>query len=244
MIKPVFTSDQVYHIYNRGVEKRNIFLDAQDYFRFIHNLFEFNDEAPAENIYYKLPQLQAYESKAQSYEVQLRKIGVGVEKKTRKLLVEIMIFTLMPNHFHLLLRQKKEGGIVRFMQKLGTGYTNYFNKKYERVGSLFQGRFKAVLTGKESHLFYLPFYIHTNPLDLLFHDWQEKGIKNYQSAMKFLETYRWSSFPDYIDKKNFPSITQRGFLSDFLGDAKQYREDTLKWLKDSNSEAIEKVILE
>ena len=81
MIKPVFTSDQVYHIYNRGVEKRNIFLDAQDYFRFIHNLFEFNDEAPAENIYYKLPQLQAYESKAQSYEVQLRKIGVGVEKK-------------------------------------------------------------------------------------------------------------------------------------------------------------------
>ncbi len=123
MIKPAFVNNQVYHIYNRGVEERKVFLDKEDYFRFVHNLFEFNDEAPAMNLYYKLFQLQA-----QSYEVQLRKVKV-MEREPRKLLVEILLFCLMPNHFHLLIKQKVDNGIVKFMQKLGTGYTNYFNKK-------------------------------------------------------------------------------------------------------------------
>src|SRR3989344_6026710 len=123
MKKPQFTTDAFYHIYNRGVEKRKIFLDKDDHFRFIHDLFEFNDEAYALNIYYKLPSLT-------SYEVQPRKMS------KRKLLVEIIAFCLMPNHFHLLLRQNADSGIVRFMQKLGTGYTMYFNQKYQRVGGL------------------------------------------------------------------------------------------------------------
>ena len=122
MKKPVFINSEVYHIYNRGVEKRKTFLDDKDYFRFIHNLFEFNDDAPAMNLYYKLPQIQ-------SYEVQLRKIH-KIERQPRKLLVEIIAFCLMPNHYHILIKQKVDNGIVRFMQKLGTGYTNYFNKKF------------------------------------------------------------------------------------------------------------------
>ncbi|MBI4653041.1 transposase [Candidatus Kuenenbacteria bacterium] len=224
MLKPPFVEDEIYHIYNRGVEKRNIFLDDKDYLRFIHDLFEFNDEEPALNIYYRLPQIK-------SYEVEPRKIE---KTRIRKLLVEILVFTLMPNHFHLILKQKKEGGIVRFMQKLGTGYTMYFNQKYERVGSLFQGKFKAVHIEKESHFTHLPFYIHTNPL------------KNLGNSISKLEEYRWSSFPDYIGKKNFPSVTSRELFLDFFGGEEKYLEQTKQWIKErkNNFEKIKEITLE
>ncbi len=212
MKKPIFTKDQIYHIYNRGVEKRNIFLDDQDYFRFIHNLFEFNDEN--------------YSS--QNVKVQPWK---RCEKK-RELLTEILMFTLMPNHFHLLLKQKKENGIIKFMQKLGTGYTMYFNKKYDRVGGLFQGRFKAVIIKEDVHFIHLPYYIHANPLKLIEPNWKTEGLKDHKKAVDFLENYRWSSFLDYIGKKNFPSVTQREFFLDIFKGCKNYKEQTKNWLRD------------
>ncbi len=236
MQQPIFAVNQIYHIYNRGVEKRNIFLDDQDRFRFIHDLFEFNDEAPAANIYYKINKLLEF----QSYEVKPRKI----ERVPRKTLVDILVFCLMPNHFHLLIKQKVENGIVKFMQKLGTGYTMSFNQKYERSGSLFQGTYKAVLVEKDSHFIHLPYYIHSNPLDMKFPEWRNKEIKNYKEAMKFLESYRWSSFPDYIGKKNFPSVTQREFLLDFFKGPEQYKKDTLEWLEEMDLEEIKDSILE
>lgn len=130
------------------------------------------------------------------------------------------------------------------MHKLGTGYTNYFNQKYERTGSLFQGTYKAVAVTGESHFIHLPYYIHINPLDLEMPEWREREIKDYKKAMKFLENYRWSSFPDYIGKKNFPSVTQRGFLLEFFGGPEQYKKDTIKWLKEMDLEEIKDLILE
>jgi putative transposase len=155
MKKPQLENNEIYHILNRGVEQRNIFLDDKDYLRFIHDLYEFNDEAPAENIYYKSISLE-------SYEVKPRKI------RERKSIVEILAFCLMPNHYHLLLKQKKDNGISKFMQKLGTGYTMSFNKKYKRKGTLFQNTYKAILIDKQNHFYNLPYYIHLNPLDLKF----------------------------------------------------------------------------
>lgn len=228
MQKPKFVENQIYHIFNRGVEKRDVFLGGGDYFRFIHDLFEFNDEGPVFNVSYY------FDSQSKKIESQY----LEKERRPRKLLVEILVFTLMPNHFHLLLKQKKDGGIVKFMQKLGTGYTNYFNKKYERVGGLFQGRFKAALVSEEAHFIHLPFYIHTNPLALIY--------GSSTSIMKFLENYRWSSFPDYIGKKNFPSITSRDFILNFFGGEKEYKNATQDWLKESgeNSRKIKEVVLE
>lgn len=239
MKKPAFVNNKIYHIYNRGVEKRKVFLNKEDYFRFVHDLFEFNDEAPAMNLYYKLPNFQ-------SYEVGLRKIGKETKKmrEPRKLIVEILAFCLMTNHFHLLLRQKIEGGIVTFMQKLGTGYTNYFNKKYERVGPLFQGKFKAALVNQESHFIHLPYYIHANPIDIVKSDWREEKTNNLEKTIKFLETYRWSSYLDYIGKRNFPSVTQREFLLDFFEGPKEYKKEMYKWLKELDIGTLKDVMLE
>jgi len=215
MKKPNFISGNIYHIYNRGVEKRDIFMEDLDYFRFIHDLFVFN------NIDAVLP--------------------MEIQPPKRKLMVEILAFALMPNHFHLLIRQKEKEGIVKFMQKLGTGYTMYFNQKYERVGSLFQGRFKAVAVLKEKHFLYLPFYIHLNCLDLIEPDWRNGKIENLKKAIKFLESYRWSSYLDYIGKKNFPSVTQRQFLLKCFGEEKEYKKSTVEWLKEVNQEKLKEI---
>jgi putative transposase len=219
MKKPVFVNGHVYHIFNRGVEKRNIFMDDGDYFRFVHDLYVFNNEEQVANLNYY------FNSKSRSVEKRYLKRDTG----PRKLLVDVLVFTMMPNHFHLFLRQTGDNGIVKFMQKLGTGYTNYFNKKYERVGSLFQGRFKAALVDRESHFIHLPFYIHTNPLDL-----------NYRSStsIDFLEGYRWSSFPDYVGKRNFPSVTERGFILDIFGGHEKYREYMVERLKQADGEQL------
>ena len=224
MEKPQFVNREMYHVYNRGVEKRDVFLEKTDYLRFVHDLFEFNDEAPALNFRYKLPQYQLHE-------VELREVEIK-ERKPRKLLVEILAFCQMPNHYHLLLRQKIDNGIVRFMQKLGTGYTNYFNTKEERVGALFQGRFKATYINREEYLEYLFYYIHFNCLDLIEPSWREGKIENYQKAINFLNSYRWSSHLDYIGKKNFSSITQREFLLDIFNGKENYKKSVKKWLKE------------
>jgi putative transposase len=222
---------EIFHILNRGVDKRKIFLTDKDYFRFIHNLFEFNDVRPAFNLG------RSFE-KSQLIDLRNRTI------KPRGLIVEILAFCLMPNHFHLLMRQKKDNGITNFMRKLSVGYANYFNQKYERTGALFQGRYKAVLVNKESHFVHLPYYIHLNPFDLVESDWRVGKIKNYQKAIKFLESYRWSSHLDYIGQKNFPSVTQREFLLTFWGGSENYRKEIMNWLKEMDLTEMKGLILE
>jgi putative transposase len=218
MERPVFDEETIYHIYNRGVEKRNIFSNDRDRFRFIHDLYEFNDEDPASNMWY-------YFNRKIS-EVQPHYHNIPRERKKRKLLVEILAFVLMPNHYHLLLRQVKENGIIRFMQKLGTGYTMYFNKVYNRSGVLFQGRYKSIAVAEEPHFIYLPFYIHANPLKTY------RGSTSLDGMMKFLEGYRWSSFPDYLGRKNFPSLTSRTFLSQYFGGPKAFFAEMRGLLKE------------
>lgn len=230
--KTVFIENNIYHLCNRGVEKRKIFLQEKDYFRFIHDLYEFNDEAPADNLYYKTPALQSYEARPHKH------------RNKRELLVELLAFTLMPNHYHLLVRQIHENGIMRFLHKLGGGYATYFNQKYRRTGSLFEGRFKSVLVERQAHFIHLPFYIHANPLDLKFPTWRQRELAKPQDAMKFLENYRWSSFPDYIGKRNFPSVTQRKFLLQFFGGPEAYKKQTLSLLHEMDLESISEVALE
>ena len=220
---------QIYHMYNRGVDKRDIFMDDEDRIRFIHDLFEFNDSNPAPNLNDILSS-----KKSKFLEVGLPEI----ERKPRKVVVEILAFCMMDNHFHMIVRQKVENGITEFMRKLGTGYTNYFNKKYERTGALFQGRFKSVCIKNDSHLMYLPLYLHLNPLDFKFHEWREKKIKDYMGAIEFLDSYRWSSYMDYTGQKNFPSLINKDFILSRIGDEKKFKKEVVHWLKNFDESQI------
>jgi putative transposase len=223
MKHPPFINLHIYHIYNRGVEKRKVFLDGQDRFRFIHDLYEFNDEDPVLPANIRLSARRP--SQAQCLEVEPLNI-----RKKRKLLVDILVWCLMPNHFHLLIRQRKDNGIVLFMQKLGTGYTMYFNQKYHRVGPLFQGRFKAVLVENDNYLLHLSRYIHLNPIELIEPNWKVNGISALSKCNRFLEKYRFSSYLDYINKKNFPSITERGLINQYFKDTKEYKKFMVEYI--------------
>ena len=220
MKRPPFINSHIYHIYNRGVEKRKVFLDDQDHFRFIHDLYEFNDENPVINVNYRLQHKQS-----KYMEVQLPYI-----KNERKLLVDILVWCLMPNHYHLLLRQRIDNGIVLFMQKLGSGYTNYFNLKYERVGSLFQGRFKALLVENDNYLLHLSRYIHLNPVELIEPNWKTKGIKSLSKSNKFLQKYRYSSYLDYTGRKNFPSLIHKAFINQYFESPQEYKNFIQEWV--------------
>jgi len=144
-----FSTGEYYHIYNRGTEKRDIFLDKADYLRFIVLLYISNNiEA-------------VHISNLREQGKFLRDI-INLERK--ETLVDIGTYCLMPNHFHLLIKEKRAGGISEFMKKISTGYSMYFNKRYERTGRLFEGTFKSVHADSDEYLKYLFAYIHLNPI--------------------------------------------------------------------------------
>lgn len=228
----------LYHILSRGVDKRKLFLNDEDYLRGIHDLFEFNDTEPVENFGH------FFRNQNQYIDVRRRYIETKREKRKRKLLVKIHTFCLMPNHYHLLLSEATENGIPLFMKKFNGGYARYFNEKYERKGTLFEGRYKKVIIKDEAHFVHLPYYIHLNPLDLIAPEWRGRKLNNFKKAMNFLDTYRWSSHLDYAGEKNFPSVTQRDFLLGFFEGPKQYRRGITDWLKELSIEDMRDLVLE
>ena len=150
----------------------------------------------------------------------------------------------MPNHYHLLLKQKIKNGITEFMRKLGGGYVNYFNLKYQRVGTLFQGKFKSVLIENTSQLLYIPHYIHLNPLDKFIPKWREKKINNKQQAINFLNSYKWSSYSDYAGKLRFPSVLEKDILSEYFGGSDKYIKDLYSFINNMDLSEISDLLLE
>ncbi len=177
MRKIPFISGEYYHVYNRGVDKRIIYLDDRDYFRFLKEMRFMNSLNSVTNIY----------KKEHSCETESRNFRKEDEK-----LVDIVAYCLMPNHFHLILRQVVDGGISKFMQKVAIGYTQFFNLKYARTGVLFQGAFKAKPTIENAYLLHLLRYIHQNPAELF--GGSDADLKSR------LSLYKWSSLPFYLDE--------------------------------------------
>lgn len=232
----------IYHTLSRGVDKRKIFLDNQDYFRFIHNLFILNNQ---EVVYTTLYSFINMDFASPNIKTGLGKKNQSLNKrKPRKLLVDIYAFCLMPNHYHLLLSPKVKDGIPKFMKKLNMAYAKYFNRRYKRKGTLFESRYKFVLVNNEPHFYHLPYYIHLNPLDLKFPEWREGKLRSYRQALKFLEDYRWSSHLDYIGIKNFPSVTDRNFLIEVFEGTAKYKQSIEQWLKELELEAFKDLVLE
>lgn len=186
---------ELFHTLNRGVEKRDVVLDNSDRLRFLHDLYVFNDLNEAPN--YVLAKRHT--------------------SRDRQKLVDIHAFCLMKNHYHLLLSECLENGISLFLKKLNGGYAKYFNERYSRSGALWQGKTRKIRIEKDPHFLYIPFYIHLNPLDYKYPSWRNGSVSDVRNTLKYLAKYRWSSFLDYTNRRNFPSIIYTDTLSELLG---------------------------
>ena len=153
-------------------------------------------------------------------------------------IVFIGAWVLMPNHFHLYLTSNAEAllpqgyAIVVFMQKVLTAYSKYFNAKYNRTGSLFESKFKSVHIENEVQAKYLFSYIHLNPLKLIDSKWKEYGIKNKKKALSFLNSYKWSSYLDYLEvfRPENKIVNKVNFL-DYFGVKKDFQNEIFDWIK-------------
>lgn len=214
--KTEFASGNYFHIYNRGIEKRKIFLEYNDYQRFLILLYLCNNIDPVD--------IRDLFNKGLTF-------GEIFSIERKNILVDIGAYCLMPNHIHLLLKAKNENGIPLFMQKLFTGYTMYFNKKNKRTGRLFESTFKSNLIDTDEYLKYLFAYIHLNPIKLIEPEWKEAGIKNFNKSKDFLNDYLWSSFSQYTNLVKDKSILNKQEFPEYFEDYKEFNDFIEDWLK-------------
>ncbi len=212
--KEKFVTGEIYHIVLRGIDGKELFKDVDDHYRGIFSIYEFNNSKSIEILKRRRDRFRIKKH------LKLAKLGgdpTSAQSDLRDKLVEVLLFSLMPNHTHFLVRQIKDGGIVKFMAKLGGGYARYFNLKYGRKGYVFQSRFLAVPIKTDEQLKVVFAYIHTNSVSLIEPKWKEKGIRSFNKVIKFIKKYKWSSFSDYLGKQNFPSVTDREFMLEIFG---------------------------
>lgn len=227
-----FINGEIYHLYNRGVEKRKIFVDENDKFRFVFSLYECNDQNPV------IMRDRIFKRKERNLKLRpiIKKVSISPTsgRLKRERLVDILVFCLMPNHYHLVVKQLVDGGISRFMIKLGDSYVKYFNDRHKRtgLGSLFQGKFKSKIIESNDQLLSLVTYVHLNPIGIVENNWKEEGIKDTDVAKEFLENYRWSSYFDYFGKTNFPSVIQKDtILKVFAGAGANFENTGMENIK-------------
>ena len=217
--------DEWYHCYNRGVDKRRVFEAPRDYERFLLLLYLCN---ASERLHV-----------SDLYNRSLEKVfgNQSLAKERGESIVEIGAYSLMPNHFHMALKEIKEGGISLFMQKVMTGYTMYFNTKNDRTGALFAGTFKAKHVDDDRYFKKLLSYIHMNAAELVEPEWR-RGVGRISGVKKFLMSYRYASLPDFMSRFNLDmshggilSIRVRDYfdarppVAEMLREAKEYYKD-------------------
>ncbi|MDO8183850.1 MAG: transposase [bacterium] len=204
MRKVDFANGEIFHVYNRGVDKRPIVFDKKDSDRFIKSLIEFNSEKPIGSIF------------ENSFE--------GNKKDGGQKLVKIICYCLNPNHYHILLEQVTDKGIEKFMHRLGTGYSKYFNHRYKRSGALLQGRFKAVHVTDNRYLLHLSAYINLN--DLV-----------HQLGRPTSKLVR-SSWGEYLKQSKNSLVNPEIILDQFdnIEDYKKFTEEALEIIKENKEE--------
>lgn len=198
--KTVFANDYIYHVFNKGVASVPIFYSPKNYLRFLDlvNYYRFNNCPISFSKFTKLPIEQRGEildQLIQEYKIQ----------------IEVLAFCLMGNHFHLLIRQIMNKGVVTFMSNIQNGYVKYFNIKSERKGPLFQSVFKAVIVETDEQLLHVSRYIHLNP------------STSYLVEVKDLAAYPWSSFLCYLKEEIKPSFVNSKFILNLFKNRDSYK---------------------
>jgi len=196
---------EYYHVFNRGAHKTNLFRDEKDWLRFLFLALYCQSSVPIQNI-------------ARYISPDALTAGFAIPKALqdeilRNRTVELVSFCIMPNHFHLLVRELEEGGIAQYLQRIAAGYTLYFNQKYKMSGHVFQGRYKSVHVRDNEQLLYLSAYIHRNPHEIV--KWKYSEHK-----------YPYSSFQDLIGKNRWGLFVKGEEITEqFIGTKTSNYED-------------------
>ena len=243
-VEPFTTGDYV-HIYNRGNRKSEIVRSDEDAWRFMQSLRFFNDSHSSVNLLRQISMLKSDFNRRLSRPAKsVFETGWPPDWPEKDPLVKILCYCLMPNHFHLLLNEIREGGISKFMQKIGVGYTNYFNLKYQEVGRLFQSAYRGkTIKNEQSYLEYLTVYIQViNTLEL-FPGRIEKALENIDEGLKFVEKYQFSSYQDFIGLRR-SLIIDKDVLGEIFPNSESYKEFARAIIENKKCEIIEDLELE
>jgi REP-associated tyrosine transposase len=202
MRKAKFINNDCHHIFNRGTDKRKIFLDDFDYERFLLTM------KVAMSV--DIGGMMKYRNLTKNNATRAQLLVFYQELSSGSKLVDIIAYCLNPNHYHFILMQREDDGITKFMHKLSTSYTNYFNCKHKRSGSLFQGRFKSAHIDSNEYLLYLSAYVNGN-------NFIHKHNEN-------IESWPYCSYPDYIGKRKGNLCNKDVILSQFKDNKQDYKE--------------------
>lgn len=190
-------TNEIYHVFNRGVASLPTFQNKRDYSRAIETMFYYQNRIPPVKY-----------SKFLTLSTDKRRQILNDLAKQKQFFIEIIAYCLIPNHFHLIIKQVVENGISKFTGNFTNSYTRYFNTKNERAGPLFQGKFKAKRIETEEQLFHLSRYVHLNP-------YSSYVVK----TLKDLENYPFSSLPEYLGKVQTNYCAKEVVLGNFKNKA-------------------------
>jgi len=220
MRNTIFANEKYYHVYNRGTDKRKVFIDKKDYERFLISMDLLNDEVDGLMIQWR--DFKKANPKAELSDF----LKPGFRRNP---LVEINCFCLNPNHYHFILKQLSEKGIENFMHKIGTSYTKYFNKKNDRSGVLFQGKFKAIHIDSNEYLLYLSAYVNRN---------------NFIHGYAKNDNWQYSSLSEYLNKKEKGICEKKPIISQFrsIDDYEEFLSKNSIHLKEKKE--LEKYLLD
>lgn len=213
-----YTLDSYIHIIKRGARGTDIVRDEDDRWRFLRSLYFMNDH------FFDKNWTLTTKGKAMFHRPE--------EWPKQEPLVEIAAYTLMPNHFHLLLREIEEGGVSKFMQKLGQSMTNYTNDKYQESGSLFQGAYRSKTIDSDEYLRYVSAYVMVkNTFELYPKGGLKEANENFEDAWIWARNYSFSSLSDYTGERSSSPILNKGLLGELWQHEnafKNYAEDFIK----------------
>ena len=204
-----FANEEIYHVYNRGANSHLIYLDDVDRIRFLKGLMLFNNEEV-------LPTGKALIRLWQN------------PQKSKKSLVTILSYTLMANHYHLVLEQLVDKGIEKFMQRLSLGYTKYRNQRYGSKGVIFGSPYNAVHIATQEQFLHITRYVHLNPYDHHDYGWREGKARSQSVVSEILRVYPWSSYRSYIGLETNILIDNQRIISCFAG-PKDYENFVISW---------------
>ena len=206
-----FAQDEYYHLFNRGNLKQEIFRDDADRARFLFLILSF--QSPKTK-FYNVRRFTDTLKRFVQHSVLNKTVHTmhdEIISITQSRIIDLVCFALMPNHFHLLVREKEEGGISKYMQRVLNGYTKYWNTKYAQSGHLFQGPFQAVRVEDDHQLRYLSAYIHRNPHELT--EWRGRAWE-----------YPWSSYQDYAQDNRWGELLQLDTVRGQYNDGEDYHK--------------------